>query len=239
MKKSSLTFRVAVLVSVLVAVLIGAVLAVALVVLQGDIQSLETSENSQIARARSSQIDQLLETHFRELSVIAMEDVLTKGPPAAAEAAIQALNGRVSPDITTVLLGWPDGRATTPKGVYVDIGQRPYFQAIMKNGKDFTISDALVSKSSGKPAIILAKAVKSPDDTTRALVGFEMQLDALSKITDVIKLGSTGYGWVIDQHGLVIADPTPDTVMKLDVSNADKQGFRGLSAVVTRMLAET
>ena len=239
MKKSSLMFRVAVLVSVLVALLIGAVLAAVLVVLQRDIGTLETGENEQVAQARSGQIDQLLETHLRELSIIAMEDTVTKGPPAAAEAAIKALNGRVSPDITTVLLGWPDGRATTPKGVYVDISQRPYFQAIMKNGRDFTISDALISKSSGKPAIILAKAVKNADDSTRALVGFEMQLDALGKITDSIKLGKTGYGWVIDEHGLIIADPTPDTVMKLDASNADKQGFIGLSAVVTRMLSET
>ena len=79
----------------------------------------------------------------------------------------------------------------------------------MNQGKDFVISDALISKGSGKPALILAKAVKgSADGKTRALVGFEMQLAALSSIASSIKVGDTGYGWVIDEHGLVIADPT-------------------------------
>jgi methyl-accepting chemotaxis protein len=238
MKRMSLTVRVSVLISVFVAVLIGAVLSVVGVVLKNDIDTLLTTENIQIARARASQIDQLIETHYRELSILSLEDVITKGTPAAAEAAIRDINGKVSSDITTVLLGWPDGRATTPQGVYVDIKQRPYFQAIMNDGKDFVISDALVSKASGKPAVILAKAVKGSDGKTRALIGFEMQLSALSSITDSIKLGSTGYGWVMDENGFVIADPTASVVMKLNVKNADAEGYKGLDALSGRMLAE-
>ncbi|MGO8694668.1 MAG: methyl-accepting chemotaxis protein [Rectinemataceae bacterium] len=238
MKKTSLMVRISVLVSVLVAVLIGAVLAVIGIALKADVESLLSTENIQIARARAGQIDQLIETHYRELSVLSLEDVITKGTPAAAEAAIRDINGKVSPDINIVLLGWPDGRATTPQGVYVDIKQRPYFQAIMNQGKDFVISDALISKGSGKPALILAKAVKGPDGKTRALVGFEMQLAALSSIASSIKVGDTGYGWVIDEHGLVIADPTPSMVMKLDTQNADGEGYKGLGALSKRMLAE-
>ncbi len=237
-KKASLAVRVAVLVSVLVAALIGLVLLAIGIILQNDIYALMSSENIQIARARSSQIDQLIETHFRELSILALEDAVTKGSPVAAEAAIQAMNGKVSPDISTVLLGWPDGRGTTPKGVYVDISQRPYFQAIMGGGKDFSISDALVSKAAGKPALILAKAIAGATGRPRALIGFEMQLSALSQITNAIKLGATGYGWVLDENGLVIADPTPEAIMKLNAENADKEGYRGLSALSKRMLAE-
>ncbi|HUX38125.1 MAG TPA: methyl-accepting chemotaxis protein [Rectinemataceae bacterium] len=238
MKKATLLVRVAVLVSVLMAMLIGVVLVALDVTLHKDIDALLSAENIQIAQARSSQIEQLLETHFRELSVLALEDVVTKGSPAAAESAVQSMNGRVSPDITTVLLGWPDGRGTTPKGVYVDISQRPYFQAIMKDGKDFFVSDALVSKATGQPALILAKAVKGPDGRIRSLIGFEMQLAALSQITNSIKLGDSGYGMVLDEQGLVIADPSSDAIMKLDARSADKAGYRGLSALSTRMLAE-
>ncbi|HUX42493.1 MAG TPA: methyl-accepting chemotaxis protein [Rectinemataceae bacterium] len=238
MKKASLAVRVAILVSVLVAALIGTVLLAIDIILQKDIDALMSSENIQLARARSSQIDQLVETHFRELSILAQEDVVTKGSPAAAEAAIQAMNGKVSPDISTVLLGWPDGRGTTPKGVYVDISQRPYFQAIMGGGKDFFVSDALVSKATNQPALILAKAVAGGDGKPRALIGFEMQLSALSQITNAIKLGKTGFGWVLDGHGLVIAYPSPEAIMKLDAENADKAGYHGLSALSKRMLAE-
>ena len=238
MKKTSLTIRIAVLVSVLVAALIGAVLVVLGFALQRGVDALLTQENTQIAQARAAQVSQLIETHYRELSVLAQEDVIVKGSHAAAEAAVQAMIGKVSPDINNILLGWPDGRGTAPHGTYVDISQRPYFQAIMKQGKDFVISDALISKTSEKPALILAKAVKSPDGSTRALVGFDMQLASLSAITDAIKLGRTGYGWVLDEHGLVIADPTPAMVMKLNAQNADQEGYKGLSAVSARMLAE-
>ncbi len=238
MKRLSLTLRIAALVSILVALLFSAVLAIVGIRLKSDVIALVTAENVQIAKARASELGRLLDTHYRELVVISLNDEVARGSPASAEAVIHAIDGKVSPDITTVLLAWPDGRATTPQGIYVDVKERAYFKEIFGNGKDFFVSDAVISKASGKPAIILAKAVKGNDGKTRAMVGFEMQVSSLSDITGAIKLGATGYGWVVDASGLFIAHPLDTVLMKLNATDADKGGFKGLDVVAKRMQKE-
>ena len=65
-----------------------------------------------------------------------------------------------------------------------------------------------------------------------------MQLASLSAVAASIKVGATGYGWIIDEHGIVIAHPSNDAILKLDITDADKLGYSGLSALGKRMLAE-
>jgi methyl-accepting chemotaxis protein len=68
------------------------------------------------------------------------------------------------------------------------------------------------------------------------LAGFEMELAALSAIAGSIKIGKTGYGWIADQHGLIIAHPIKEAVLTLDILNSNKDGFRGLDKLGKVML---
>jgi len=225
-------------VSALVVVILAVVIGLIAIRLKEDITALVKEENIQIAAARGAELGRLLDQHFAELNVISLADQVRTGDLKTSEIYINGLVGKVSADITTVLIAWPDGKALTPSGAYVEVSERPYFQAIMRDGKETFISDALISKASGKPAIIIAKAIKGADAKTRALAGFEMQLSSLAIISSAIKLGKTGYGWVIDQKGVVIAHPTPEAILKLDTTNADKTGFKGLDALGKRMIVE-
>jgi methyl-accepting chemotaxis protein len=238
MKKDSLSVRIAVLVSALVVAILAVVIGLIGIRLNSSVSGLIGAENIQIVQARAAELGKLLEKHAAELNILSLQDSVRNGEPKAAEAAVQYLNGRMSGDITTVLLAWPDGRGTTPKGTYVDVRDRGYFKAIFTEGKDFTISDPVFSKATGKPAVILAKAVKSASGAPRALVGLEMELGSLSGIVGSIKVGRTGYGWVIDGTGLAIAYPDEAQIMKLQTTSADKDGYRGLDAMARQMIAK-
>jgi methyl-accepting chemotaxis protein len=48
----------------------------------------------------------------------------------------------------------------------------------------------------------------------------------------------SGYGWIVDQKGLVIAHPRKDAIMKINITDADKDGYRDLDELGKRMLAE-
>jgi methyl-accepting chemotaxis protein len=237
-KKIKLAQRIALSVSALVAILLVAIIAIIAIRVQSDVMALANSENTQIAKARSAELGRLLDTHYWELNLISIQDQVRKGSTQEAEAYIVALNGHVSPDVTTVLMAWPDGQAVTPDGKgHVNIRERSYFIDIMSGGKDYSISDPLVSKASGKLSVILAKAVQGADKKTRALVAFEMQLAKLSEIASSIAIGKTGYGWIVDRSGLFIAHPKAELIMKLNVTDADKEGYRGLDAVGKAMFA--
>jgi methyl-accepting chemotaxis protein len=228
--------RIALLFSAMVAIMLGGIIAIIGLRLNQDIHALVKEENVQIAMARAAELGRLIDQHFAELNIIALSDQMRLGDEKAAVAYIQGLNGKVSADISVVLLAWPDGRASTASGAYVDVKERPYFKAVFIDGKDTFINDAVISKSSGLPAVLLVKAVKGKDGKTRALAGFEMQLSKLTEIASAIQLGKTGYGWIVDQNGLTIANPNKDAILKLDMTKGDKDGYRGMGAMSTQML---
>ena len=225
------------IVSALVVLVLGAVLAVMGTTLTRDIEDLVQRDNLQIVAARAAELGRLLDLHLSELRVLSFTDELVKYEPKALETFINSMNGRLGVDISAVMMAWPDGRALTATGDHVDVKDRAYFNAIFKDGKESFISDAITSRATGKPAILIVRAVKGADGSTTKLVGFEMQLESLSAITGAIKLGTTGYGWIMDQNGRVIAHPNKEAVLKLDILGSDKDGYRGLEAVGRKMIS--
>jgi methyl-accepting chemotaxis protein len=126
--------------------------------------------------------------------------------------------------------------AMTPAGTYVNISERSYFKAVFSQGMDYAIGDVAVSKAVNEPTVIFAKAVKGEDGRLRAALAFEVKMTKLSAISSQIKLGKSGYGWVLDQRGLVIAHPQSDVVLSLDTLNSAKDGYKGLDALAKLMM---
>ena len=225
------------MVSALVAALFIVIFTLVDLELSGRIASFTRDENIQIASARAEALGRIIGGHMQEISILSLNAAINAGDKATAEATVNGYSGRLSSDVTNVLIGWPTGQASSASG-YIDISERPYFKAIFDVGTDMMLSDAVISKISNKPAVILAKSVKGKDGKTRALLGFELQLSALSSIADSLKLGRTGYGWIFDGTGLVLAFPKAEMIMSLNITNADKDGYRGLDALARSMVKD-
>ncbi len=239
-RKHSLMSMVTMLVSAMVAVILCAVIAIIGVRLNSDIRALVREENIQIAQARSAELGKLITNHYWKLQVMALSPQLQQNSESIAEQYIFGLHGKMGEDISNVMIAWPDGRITSflDKGAYKDIRDRAYFKDIFTSGKDFVVGDPVISKGTGKPAVIIAKAVKDADGKPRAMVAMEMQLSSLSDIISSIKIGETGYGWVVVQSGLVIAHPDKEAIMKLNILDADKDGYQGLDSMAKNLLTQ-
>jgi methyl-accepting chemotaxis protein len=234
----SLTTRTAVMISAMVALMLGAVIAIISVRLNQEVRSLLRDENLQIASGRAAELGKLLDSHYWELRILSLQDDIIKGDRIKAYDYMQKRMVKDVPaDIATMLVFWPDGESRSMSGAFVNVIDRGYFKAIFSEGKDYAIGDVAISKGINEPSAILAKAVKGADGKTRAIVAFEMKMDTLSQIASSIKLGKTGYGWITDQRGIVIAHPTKEAILTLDTTNADKDGYKGMDAMGKRMLA--
>ncbi|HOX33933.1 MAG TPA: methyl-accepting chemotaxis protein, partial [Spirochaetales bacterium] len=237
--RMGLTARVAAIVSLLVAGLLGSVIVLIGVRLSSDINALVAAEGVQIAQGRAAEIGNLLDSHYWILRTLSLQDQVVSGTRTEAYDFMQKrMLKEVPADVATNLVFWPDGESRTMAGTFVNIADRGYFKAIFAEGKDYAIGDVAVSKGINEPSTILAKAVKGADGKTRAILGLEMRTAELSRIAASIKIGRTGFGWIVDQRGLIIAHPNPEAVLKLDVTNADKDGYKGLDALGKRMLTE-
>src|SRR6056297_3638410 len=65
----------------------------------------------------------------------------------------------------TAFIAFPDGETYTETAAVVNINTRDYFVKIFRNGADFAISNALLSKTSGNPVFVVAVAVKENNKT--------------------------------------------------------------------------
>ncbi|WP_022668542.1 methyl-accepting chemotaxis protein [Desulfospira joergensenii] len=102
----------------------------------------------------------------------------------------------------------------------VNVFSRDYFKHSIKG--EIFISDPLVSKTSGKPIMVISAPVKSGKEV-KGIVYAVVDLGAFTEThIDKVKVAETGYVYVMNSLGIVLAYP-PDTgqIMKLDLSQLE------------------
>ncbi len=113
----------------------------------------------------------------------------------------------------------------------LDLSSRDYFQKAMQG--EPSISGVLRSAISGNP-IFVAAAPVTVGETVVGTVYASVELARFTgEVLDGIQLGETGYVYMINSAGVVIAHPQRDYIMELDISGeefgaammAEKNGF--------------
>lgn len=102
----------------------------------------------------------------------------------------------------------------------VNVGSREYFQQSMKG--ELYISDPLRSSTSGKPILVISTPVRVSGEIKGVLYAV-VDLGVFTQTyIDTIKVGKTGYVYMIDKTGKVLAYPPDENeIMKLDLSKLD------------------
>jgi len=94
-----------------------------------------------------------------------------------------------------------------------------YFQSGMEGQAAY--SGAFASPTSGRPVIVVAVPVKEGDQTVGVLVGV-INLEKLAdQFITPVKVQTTGYLYVFDKHGLVLAHPDKKNILKLNLAEFD------------------
>ena len=101
----------------------------------------------------------------------------------------------------------------------INVKDRAYFKSAM-GGKVF-VSDAAVSRGSGKPVFFIATPVAAKGEVKGILTGV-VSIDSFSgQFIDPIKIGQSGYAFVINKNGLIIAHPVAAKIMKESIGEID------------------
>jgi len=125
----------------------------------------------------------------------------------------------------------PDGAGITNMGTSAAYGDRDYFKKVIASKKP-VVSDPLVSKSTGKLAVVLAVPVMNNGQLTGALVG-TFSVERLDKMISELKFLDTGYGHISDDSGNLIAHARhPEFVNKLNL------GEKKVNSELTKQPAE-
>ena len=99
----------------------------------------------------------------------------------------------------------------------IDVSERDYFQQSMR-GELFR-SKIITSKGSGKPVFVISGPIKEKGQVAGVLLAV-VDITAFSdRFIDSIKIGQKGYGFLVDEDGLVVAHPDKSAVNKLNIRN--------------------
>ncbi|MDX2111434.1 MAG: methyl-accepting chemotaxis protein [Verrucomicrobiota bacterium] len=101
----------------------------------------------------------------------------------------------------------------------LNLGQEPWFKTVMQGQPAF--SDAVASKTTGKPIIIVTAPVKDGDKIAGVLAAcLDYGVYAEQFISPII-VQTTGYVYVYDKRGLILAHPDKANLLKLNLSDYD------------------
>ena len=105
----------------------------------------------------------------------------------------------------------PDGEARYPDGSTAQLGDREYFRQAM-NGRT-AFSDIIISRVVNRPVFIVAAPIRNDRGRVQGVLLARLDGTLLSEITDNIGYGETGYSYIIDSTGVLIAHDNRQFVM--------------------------
>ncbi|AGB20116.1 methyl-accepting chemotaxis protein [Thermoanaerobacterium thermosaccharolyticum] len=89
----------------------------------------------------------------------------------------------------------------------VDLTKRPWYQDALQSGGAIASTEPYEDILSGKPEITLSKAIFDDNQNMVGVVGVDIDLSKLSDAISGIKIGNTGYFYLMARDGTVISHP--------------------------------
>ena len=158
-----------------------------------------------------------------------------------AELAEQPVLQELNPDSLSYLgeaaerlgylgLGWVNaaGISHYPGGNTADLGNRSYIIKAFENQTN--MSDVIISRAVNKPVIMLATPIRDKKtNKVKAVLIARMDATLLSTITDDLGFGKSGFAFIINEKGILIAGRDREKVLNqyntLETNNPDSVFF--------------
>jgi methyl-accepting chemotaxis protein len=160
-----------------------------------------------------------------------------------SQAPIKSLNQKLARFLATEGLGdgyqaiyvaGTDGiifSASSAEFYGISLADEMYFTKQAIAGK-VSAGDVGANKVTGRPFVPMASSIRSSSGTIVGVVANVIDITSLTDMIGKAKLGKTGYVFVVDRHGLVIAHPVRENILSLDITTVN-----GMETFTPRMLS--
>lgn len=112
-----------------------------------------------------------------------------------------------------------------------NIASRGYYQQA-KISKKPVVGDVVRSKSTGKLIVVVCAPILSNDGRFVGAFGMSLNASALTDLVQTRKIGQTGYAFMANKDGIIIAHPNAEFLLKLDLKT-----LSGMEGLTQNMLA--
>jgi methyl-accepting chemotaxis protein len=196
--------------------------------------------NLKLVEAKSDEMGKLIDRYTREMEFQAENYFFKTGDWNLIKPELLRIADKINPDFENIMFEDLNGDFYTSMKQEGNVSTRDYFLAVVKGDKDSFIGQAVVSKTTGENVFVVCHAVKNALGQKIGGVNSAVQLGTLSEICANIKIGKdgkSGYAFIVDGNGTVIAHPNKDYIMKLNLMEASKANFKNLEEAGKNMMA--
>ena len=163
-----------------------------------------------MAKSSAGDVGDWIEARKNEMTILSVAPVVQSGNPAAIVPYLaNAL--KVNNIYDGINFATPTGQAFNATGGTFSIAERPYFKKAMQG--ETVVTDPLVAKDTGHTVTAIAIPVKA-DGKVIGVLFAGVNMESLSKKVLAMKMGQSGYGYVIQGDGLIIIHPNQEVAMK-------------------------
>ncbi len=205
-------------------------------------QGLESVENEQMA-TRSKEIafaiEQIFAQEKKAVMLLALRQEFVEAADAVATGNAKRIKDAVprataalkeiaaTPEMAAITQGvicvGPDGviyATSADELIGVNVSDRPYFQQALGGAPN--AGEVARNKATKKPFVPIATPILSP--TTHRVIGVLANIMDISFVSELVadaKIGTTGYAFVVDKTGLIIAHPVADKIFATNLAQLD------------------
>jgi len=178
------------------------------------------NRNYQIARAVAFELNQSLESTRQILGTMAKyPDVRKLGGTSVLESVLRTLK-QMNNVFEAVYVVDRHGNllvnVTKAPEAFNDVTSAVWYRNVVQGTYSNYTSDPYISRATGNPSITMAVLVRGALFKVEAVLAAEVNLTNMWELLKPIKVGQTGYAYVVDQKGQVIFHPISDRLNKED-----------------------
>lgn len=171
-----------------------------------------TNEMMKNADGASGDVSDWLEARKTEVVLIAAAPTLKQGDKAAIIPYLSEIK-----ESNKLYDGFgyvpPDGVFIGTSGASMNIADRDYFKRAMQG--EVVVTDPMISKVKGNLVMIISVPIKNGNRVSGVLFA-TVDMSSMAAKVGTVKIGKTGFAYIMQKDGLVIVHPNKDFAMKFN-----------------------
>ncbi len=190
--------------------LFSIMIAVVRGVIDTQVTNISTEMAMNITHGRADEITNWINIYQNDLRIYSEADVNKTGDDAQVLEWLQSHTNLRNSEYDYMFYCDAEGTSVRDTGLVGSKGalvERDYYKAMMKENKSLFVGDMVLSKTSGQYVVPIARPAKNASGKT---FGFYVGMVGFKALSDKIagfKVGSTGYFYLVDETGKIIAHP--------------------------------
>jgi len=207
-------------------------------------------QSEQLAKSVSNMVQLVLHEEIKVVSHLASDRKVIEaaaslarngadgaaGEISQANATLEALMKQSGSDYEAIVIADSSGKVVADsvggKFKSVDLVERDYFKTAKDKGKA-NVGNVSRSKATGKPIAPFGAPIYSGSGALLGVMGCIANIDFISEKIGMVNIGDTGYAYLINKEGIVIAHPKAEYVLEMNFTKQE-----GMTEFIQKALSQ-